>query len=234
MHVTKWVIVDVGEVADTTTAGYTGSTCFPTLVLGIIITITIIFVALSLSGDGPKAKGTSADRATLPTTPGEASDTRTARLAKDRYMESIWAARVKKEEEAREARIREQMLLDIKRKTKGEQRYTPSLSEKALPVQAVEHPDVRRVPPPKRSAESPLPSMEEMMVLRKVISEALDDLPGGLPSSLSLYDGPTIANRIVKGRKMWSEDGRLLAFIQGNWYYAHPSDAEFMQVFEGP
>ena len=71
--------------------------------------------------------------------------------------------------------------------------------------------------------------MEENITM---VRDALDALPHGLPSSLSLYGSSTVAKRIVKGRKKWSPDGRLLAFVQGDWYYIDPNDPQFMDAYE--
>ena len=77
--------------------------------------------------------------------------------------------------------------------------------------------------------EAPLPSAEDMEGQKAQLVRAIGSLSGGLPSSLSLYDAPTIANRIIKGRKKRARDGRLLAFVQGEWYYADPGDKDFMR-----
>ena len=87
-------------------------------------------------------------------------------------------------------------------------------------------------PKPKRAEGRPLPTEEELEVQLGTIMRALESLPEGLPTELDLFDEATIAKRIVRGRKSWTEDGRLTAFIQGNWYYADPSDPEFMDQYE--
>lgn len=68
---------------------------------------------------------------------------------------------------------------------------------------------------------------------RDQIEKALRDLPGGLPPRLSMYGTSTIVDRVVKARKQWSDDGRLIAFIQGDWYYVDPYDPGFMDVLGG-
>lgn len=77
-----------------------------------------------------------------------------------------------------------------------------------------------------------LPTEAEMEGNIVVLRSALEALPGGLPSDLALYGTSTVAGRIVKGRKKWSPDGRLLAFVQGDWYYVDPNDPHFMGPFE--
>jgi hypothetical protein len=69
--------------------------------------------------------------------------------------------------------------------------------------------------------------------MRSHLIKAIDSRQGGLPSSLSLYDAPTIATRIVRGRKRRAPDGRLLAFVQGEWYYVDPGAEGFLLPYEG-
>jgi hypothetical protein len=83
--------------------------------------------------------------------------------------------------------------------------------------------------------EVELPTPEELTEhLREKVLMALEAMPNSLPSDLSLYDMSTIADRIVSGRRRTSPDGRLIVFVQGNWYYGNPDDKDFMTPFEEP
>jgi hypothetical protein len=226
--VTRWIIVEVGEgTEEASSAGIV----YIWVIITLGIMVAIIFAFLTIESREIK---TSTVQESSSTTSREVADSRMARLSRDRKLETTRDTRARKEEEAREARILKELHYEEMRKAKGEERFRTSPSAETLVDRAEHHPEARRVRPPTRAGGSPLPSEDEMRVLKNVIAEALDELPGGLPSALSLYDPATIANRIVKGRKMWSDDGRLLAFIQGQWYYAHPSDEGFMKVYDGP
>jgi hypothetical protein len=148
-------------------------------------------------------------------------------------------------EEMREGRIMAEREREERHKRTAEARYSEEVSstvssraeaERAGRArrarEAAERPraaEARPKPVPTRAPGRPLPSEEELMIQIETFKRALEALPGGLPGELELYDVSTIANRIAKGRKKWTADGRLAAFIQGTWYYADPSDPEFME-----
>jgi len=116
-----------------------------------------------------------------------------------------------------------------KRARRAEKRIVKALGANQLVREEMFHASQGTIEETRREEATapPPPAGQQQAVLR-----ALEALPGGLPSDLSLYDLPTIAERVVKGRQRTSPDGRLLAFVQGHWYYADPGDVEFMRPFE--
>jgi hypothetical protein len=93
-------------------------------------------------------------------------------------------------------------------------------------------PTVKARPMSKEASTSALPVSRTSDL--RTVREAIEALPEGLPSELSLYDSGTIAGRIVSGRKRKAPDGRLLAFVQGHWFYADPGDLDFLVRYDGP
>jgi hypothetical protein len=159
------------------------------------------------------------------------------REAAARDKERAEAARAVREEEAREARLREQQLAEERRKAASERRFMAPEPPEPPESDVFEPVEEEVAPEPEATAPSamggPLPTEDDMERRKAQLVRALGSLPGGLPSSLSLYDAPTIANRIIRGRKRRAKDGRLLAFVQGEWYYVDPGDRDFMREAEG-
>ncbi len=182
---------------------------------------------------------------------------RVLREEEARERERAETARARREEEEREARIRAQREAEDRRKVQRETAFssregppTPPPAPPVVPVAptapqvptppsvpeatATSAPQAPPVPPaPQAPPAGRLPTEEEMMAGLPALTRALEGVPGGLPSDLSLYDPPTIAKRLAKGRKRLSPDGRMLAFVQGEWYYGDPRDPEFMRPYEG-
>ena len=244
----QWIIVDVGEVETSSTMDTSDPICTIGFLLIIILVMGVVIGSfVARAGKNVEPEPSPLRRKPLPG-PRPAAPRyelveqvrldRRKRLAKTRDAERTEAARARREEEAREARIRAQEEAEDRRKATMESRFVAPgeaktlAKEEAVKVHTVRPPGTPS--PPSRGPGRALPTAEEMGTMRTAITESLGKVPGGLPSSLSLYDEATIANRIVKGRKMWSEDGRLLAFVQGEWYYAHPGDKDFMRMYDGP
>lgn len=234
-----WIVVKVGDPeADTSVAGMSDA-CTVLAILAIVLVLGIIVgVAVHRAGrdlepePSPLRVGSQAEP--------EASDDREGVAAADRAWRAerveraVEADRMEAEvhrrrEEAREARIRSMERAEELRKAARDRTFD------SVPAPEPREPEpTARAPPEAEPAPiargGALPTDAEMEARRAAITMALERV--GLPSTLDLYDVPTIAGRIVKGRKRWSGDGRLLAFLQGNWYYADPGDADFMRVYE--
>ncbi len=232
-----WIIVDVGDVSSGSSAE--GETFGSWLVVMIIIVLLMIAVGMMISmSRRVKATDIHIPSAPLDTALKETKEDRQARIEDRRRTEELLQEQVKMEEAAREARIRREQESEDKRKAKMDRGFhkvpePPRPPEPPMaPPSAVVHgplPSARRARPP--PAEARAPGGVVMDVNAEALVSAIELLPGGLPSALSLYDPATIANRIVKGRKKWSPEGRTLGFVQGDWYYVHPNDPEFMERF---
>jgi hypothetical protein len=243
---TEWIIVDVGEVDTSSSSDASNSLCTIGILLAIIIVMGVIvgfFVGRAGEDANPSIVPKRAQPAPKPGPVTSRADSiekdrlhRRERLARTRDAERAEVAAAKKEEEVRVARIQAQEEVEDRRKAAMESRFmapgqpTPA-KEEAVKGHTVRPPGAPSAPT-RRKGMAP-PTEQEMEAMRRSITESLGKIPGGLPSSLSLYDKSTIANRIIKGRRKWSKDGRLLAFVQGEWYYANPEDKGFMRVYEG-
>jgi hypothetical protein len=245
---TRWVVVDVGSASDDTQpvsvpAIYT----FLLVVIIIVIIGTLVGVAMKRGAGDAGRRPTTGTRVPSPEevhvpVSTSAKDSRveadrkarSERVERVRETERAEASRARREEEAREARIRAEIEREEARKAEQERRYMAEREPPKAPSPVTEVHTVRApVVPTPRAALRELPTEEEMDARRQDLIDALGRVPGGLPSALSLYDHPTIARRIVRGRKKWAQGGRLLAFVQGEWYYADPRDAEFMNIYRG-
>jgi hypothetical protein len=250
-----WVEVKVGQVSTGVEEDEGNALCTVLVLLAIIIIMGIIVGVIvhragkDLEPEPSRARAAavraSAER--VPAPQAMVTDTareerlrrdleaRRKRVAANQAKDRAESARATREEEARMARIRAQQEVEARRKAAEERRFAAQKAPEPRPV-----PETRvhlvKVPPKKAptAVRRELPSEETMRLQRKLLMDALGKLPGGLPSSLSLYDESTISERIIKGRKRWSPDGRLLAFVQGDWYYVDPGDPGFMNRYEGP
>jgi hypothetical protein len=245
--ISRWIIIEVGDVSSSSDTTGMGALCSVFSLLAIIIVMGIVVgLLVKRAGSGVEVEPSKVGKAPAPVDdPSPAPSTRRdARAERDRKAqrerverareeELVWDAQVRKDEERREARIRAEMEKDAKKKAESERRFRTETEPSPVPVpDARVHAVTPPTSPPPRAVRRALPTEQEMELQRKVIIEAIGRVPGGLPSSLSLYDGPTIAKRVIRGRKKWAKDGRLLAFIQGEWYYADPADREFMKVYD--
>ena len=232
-----WIVVDVGDVSS---GSSTEEETFGSwLVVMIIIVLLVIVVGIMLSmARRVKATDIHIPSAPLDATLKETKEDRQARIEDRRRTEDLLHEQVKMEEAAREARIRREQESEDKRKAKMERGFhkvpeppRPPEPPTAPPSAVVQGPmpSARRARPPPVEAREP--GGVDMDVNAETLMSAIELLPGRLPSDLSLYGPSTIANRIVKGRKKWSPEGRMLGFVQGDWYYIHPNDPDFMERF---
>jgi hypothetical protein len=246
LAITHWVYVQIGDAEEGSTEDAYGLICAGGVTVLVIIIIMGIVIGIAISRDGGEGEPEHVVEEPRVVAGGPAGTTdrdyrmmreRAAEVRREaaaRERERAEAARAAQEEEAREARLREQRLAEELRKAASERRFMapePPGSDVFEPVEE------EAVPVPEATAPTaagmPLPTEDDMQRQKAQLVRALGALPGGLPPSLSLYDAPTIANRIIKGRKKRAKDGRLLAFVQGEWYYADPGDRDFMRAVEG-
>ncbi len=236
-----WIVLRVGDPdADTSVAGMSEA-CTVLAILAIVLVLGVVVgVAVHRAGRGMEPEPSPLRMEDVPEFEAATDDRegvaaahraqRAERVKRAEKAERLEAEVNRRREEAREARIRSMEEAEERRKAARERSYdTAPRLEPPEPV-----PRAREAPEPKPAPLArggPLPTEAEMETMRKGIAIALERV--GLPQALDLYDVPTIAGRIVKGRKKWSKDGRLLAFVQGQWYYADPGDADFMKVHKG-
>jgi hypothetical protein len=233
-----WIVVDVGDVSS-------GSSTEEEETFGSWLVVMIIFILLMIAvgmmvsmSRRVKATDIHIPPAPLDVALKETKMDRQARIEDRRRTEELLQEQVKMEEAAREARIRREQESEDRRKARMDRGFhkvpePPRPPEPPMvPPSAVVQgpmPSARIARPP--PAEAREPGRVDMDINAEALVSAIELLPGGLPSALSLYDPATIANRIVKGRKKWSPEGRMLGFVQGDWYYIHPNDPEFMARF---
>ncbi len=251
-----WVVVGVGDVETRSPEDEGSVLCTALYVLAIVIVMGIIVGAVVLRAgkdvepEPSRAWAIGAAKAPGPQVPAPPSpasevareervrrdrEARRERVAAGRAQERAEAARATREEEARMARIKAQQEDEARRKAAMEQRFMARTAPEPKPVPNTKIHTVKE--PPKKAPPAvrrELPTEEHMERQLDGLVKALGRVPGGLPSSLDLYDAPTIAKRIIKGRKRWAPNGRLLAFVQGAWYYVDPGDPDFMRMYEGP
>ena len=238
---THWTEVHVGSVSTGSSDDGGGVLCTALALLFVIIATGVVLGAVVARGgkdvepEPParrvEAVATSTDR------PGSREDVaardreaRSRRVEAARRADRREAARGRAGEEARESRIRSSEAEEARRKAAMERTFMARRPEPPAPPTAPP-----TAGPVARAPGAPVPTTGGRPGVRKdQLVKALESLPGGLPPSLSLYDAPTIANRILKGRQKRAPDGRSVAFVQGAWYYVDPGDGEFMRPYEGP
>jgi len=212
----------------------------------IIIILVMIIAIMTVLSQRVESSDIQCPSEPLDAATEETTEVRQARLEDRRRMEELLQEQIKMEEAAREARIRKVQETEDKRKAKADDLYKqvpeppepprqPMAPPKAPPLAPPPAVIQRSMPSPPRAAPAPMKprvwSKEDLDVQADALISSIEALPGGLPGSLSLYDPSTIANRIIKGRKKWSPDGRAIAFVQGDWYYIDPSDPDFMKHY---
>lgn len=250
LHFKEWIIVHVGGGEDTTSDV---ESLVNLLCVIMFVAVGMVVIALVYIARGNRTKEAGPEK--TPTAAGTGakappSDDRDARLERERRArikreetarerERVETARARREEEEREARIRAQRDAEDRRKVSRGTAFSNREGPPTPPPVPPVVPPAPKVPTPPTVPETTappsgrLPTEEEMMAGLPALTRALENVPGGLPSDLSLYDPPTIAKRLAKGRKRLSPDGRMLAFVQGHWYYGDPRDPEFMRPYEG-
>jgi hypothetical protein len=244
--ITHWVNVQMGEVRGSSTDDGYGFLCAGAISALVIVVVGGVIIGFVISRDGGEEAPAPTVEETRVVTGGSAAttdrdhrmmrqrDAERRREEETRDQERAEAARAAEEERKREARLHEKQLAEERRKAARERRFLAPEPEEPDVFEPVVGEPSREVPETAPSAATaPLPTEDDMERKKDQLVRAIGSLPGGLPSSLSLYDPPTIAKRIVKGRKKRSKDGRLLAFVQGEWYYADPGDRDFMNPYEG-
>jgi hypothetical protein len=242
--ITHWVYLQIGEASETSSNDDYGLLCGGVVLVLVIVIFMGIVIGIAVSREGgEEAPGPTADGTGVVAGSSAETKGRDRRLQRERAVERrqlgaardqerVEAARAAKEELAREARLRELEIAEERRKAARERRYLVPVPDETDIFEPVTEEPPREAPRPSLGT-APLPSEDDMEHMRSHLIKAIDSRKGGLPSSLSLYDAPTIAKRIVKGRKKRAPDGRLLAFVQGEWYYADPGDKEFLRPYEG-
>ncbi len=240
-----WIIVDVGYGPSE------ASTDVNTLTYVLIAVVILVLLVMIMGIMVTVSRKVQASDIHIPSEPLEAAtketdEVRQARLEDRMRMEELLQEQIKMEEAAREARIRKEQETEDKRKAKVDNRYKqvpeppepprpPMAPPKAPPLAPPPAVIQRSMPSPPRAAPAPMKARErtkeDLEVQADSLISSIEALPGGLPGSLSLYDPSTIASRIIKGRKKWSPDGRVIAFVQGAWYYIDPSDPDFMKHY---
>ena len=232
-----WIVIKVGDPEADTSVADLGEACTVLAIVVIVLVLGIIVgVAVHRAGKDVEPEPSPLRMEDVPEF--ESSDEREGVAAADQAQRAQRVERAQKaerteaevnrrREEAREARIRADEAAEARRKAARDRAYDnaprpepPKPAPRAMKASEPEPAPIAR--------GGPLPTDTDMEARRTGITIALERV--GLPSALDLYDVPTIASRIVKGRRKWSKDGRLLAFVQGQWYYADPGDADFMKA----
>jgi hypothetical protein len=203
MH--TWTVVAAGN--DTTDESDLDYTWLYLIIVIIVILIIIAAVFMSIPSSQRE-------------TPGAGKKDRGEAEAPVDSFEHQWQDRVH-EENAREARIRADEEREARRKAKADRTFH-SGSEGVEPVAASRSPRPTPV----------VASTVEDRAQKEALVATIEALPHGLPPSLGLFDAPTIAIRIIRGRKREAHDGKLIAFIQGDWYYVDPRDLDsFLKAY---
>ena len=225
--VTGWMELQVGEVAEPV-----GTEDYSWLYIVIVIIIILIIIAAVFMSSG--ASSTQRDTRAFGEVVRQAEMVERAEQAKAVKGDDRDARILRERERDERARVAREVAVTVGSDTDHEATtrspFKPSAPRPPTPTP-------RSTTASRQATRGgpglALPTDQELEAKLPVIKAAIEALPRGVPSDLSLFDPATIAKRIVKGRRKWSESGQLVSFLQGEWYYADPTDlTTFLKHYE--